>query len=121
MVEVSAPLTLMRLSTLSDMNKDWEIVRDNQDQQSPYLNIKYHLQTHDRAIIYLSTIGTKPERKDILGGLTTGDHKPTSYELCLQVTVKTEYPAYSWLNQAVIVGCSVKTEDMLIYDAYQLG
>ncbi|ERF75713.1 hypothetical protein EPUS_01543 [Endocarpon pusillum Z07020] len=110
----------MRSSIQSSVYEDWEIARDHQNQPIPYPKIKYHVQTHDKAIIYLGTTGTESQRRDIWGRLATSEDKPTSYELCLQVTAKTDYPAYSWLNQVVMVARAMMTEDMLVYDAYQL-
>jgi hypothetical protein len=125
-VEVSTTLTLMRLSTSSDINEAWEVIpvpvsdSDHQDKHTPCLNIKYHLRTDDKAIIYLSTIGTETEKRDIFGGTTKRDYTPVSYDMRLQLTAKTDYPAYSWLNEAVIIGCAVKIDDILLYDAFQL-
>jgi len=102
----------------------WEVVAapvsDHQNKYIPCLKVKYHLQTDDKAIIYLNSIGAKTEKRDILGGQVKRDDTPVSYEMRLRFTAKTDYPAYSWINDAVIVGCAVKIDDMLLYDAYKL-
>jgi Protein of unknown function (DUF3237) len=102
----------------------WEAVvapmSNHQDKYIPCLKISYHLQIDDKAIIYLNSIGVKTEKRQILGDQAKRDDTPVSYEMRLRFTAKTDSPAYSWINDAIIVGCAVKIEDMLLYDAYKL-
>jgi Protein of unknown function (DUF3237) len=108
----------------SDMYAAWEVanapVSNYQNKYIPCRKIRYHLQTDNKAIIYLNSIGAVTEQREILGGQIKRDDTPASYERRLRFTVKTDYPAYSWINDAVIVECAVKIEDMLLYGAYKL-
>jgi Protein of unknown function (DUF3237) len=126
-VEVCAPLVQMQEGASSDMYAAWEAVvapmSNHQDKYIPCLKISYHLQTDDKAIIYLNSVGAKTEKREILGGQPKRDDShdtPVSYEMRLRFTAKTDSPAYTWINDAIIVGCAVKIEDMLLYDAYKL-
>ncbi|KAF7507531.1 hypothetical protein GJ744_010322 [Endocarpon pusillum] len=65
--EVFSPLAPMRSSIQSNVYEDWGIARDHQNQPIPYLNIKYHVQAHDKAIIYLRTTGTETQRERYMG------------------------------------------------------
>ena len=90
------------------------------DQQTAHLDTRYNLQTHDGAIIYLQTKGTRTGKKEILESLGEECHSADSYRMRLHVTAETGDPRYSWLNRAIIVASAGRLINSVIYDAYEL-
>lgn len=100
---------------------DWEIVRNhNGHQQTAHLDTRYNLVTHDGAIIYLQTTGTRTGKKEVLERLGKEEVNPEEYRMRLNLTMETGDERYSWINQGVFVASSARTGDQVIYDAYQL-
>ncbi|KAE9965735.1 hypothetical protein BLS_007424 [Venturia inaequalis] len=100
---------------------DWEIIRNHDgDQQTAHLDTRYNLRTHDGAVIYLQTTGTRTGKREVLENLGEKEVSPTEFRMRLHITAETGDERYSWLNQAVIVASSGRVQDMVIYDAYQL-
>jgi len=100
---------------------DWEIIRNHDDdQQTAHLDTRYNLQTHDGAVIYLQTTGTRTGKREVLESLGKEERSPTEFRMRLHISAETGDSRYSWLNQAVIIASSGRVEDMVIYDAYQV-
>lgn len=102
---------------------DWEIIRNHDgDQQTAHLDTRYNLQTHDGAVIYLQTTGTRTGSRSVLERLGDKENTPgpTEFRMRLHLMMETGDERYSWLNQAVVVASSGRSGDMVIYDAYQL-
>lgn len=86
---------------------DWEIVRDSPDpslegdgkRQTAYLDTRYNLLTHDGAVIYLRTTGSRTGKKDVLEKLGEGTREPDEYCMRLHLTFECGDERYSWLNQ----------------------
>jgi hypothetical protein len=125
--EVSIPFrygvlskTIPSRTALMIYSKDWEIVRDHEDQQTAHLNTRYNLETHDGAVIYLQTTGTRTGKKEVLEKLGEGKIGPDQYRMRLNLTMETGDERYSWVNDAVMIASSGRVGDMVIYDAYQV-
>lgn len=99
---------------------DWEIVRDHGDQQTAHLDTRYNLETHDGAVIYLQTTGTRTGKKEVLEKLGEGKLGAEEYKMRLHCTFETGDERYEWLNSGVFVASSGRAGDQVIYDAYQL-
>lgn len=80
---------------------DWEIVRDHEDQQTAHLDTRYNLLTHDGAVLYLQTTGTRTGKKEVLEALGEGKIGPDAYRMRLHLTFETGDERYSWLNRSV--------------------
>jgi len=119
--EDAAMLYQIRVYPSDGGHADWEIVRNDDDNmQTAYLDTRYNLQTHDGAVIYLQTKGTRTGHRDILESLGEECHSSDRYRMRLHVTAETGDPRYSWLNRAVIVASAGILLDSVIYDAYEL-
>lgn len=106
---------------LTNLDQDWEIVRNHDDQQTAHLNTRYNLITHDGATIYLQTTGTRTGQRNIVERL--GDDtqiRSNQYKMRLHLTMETGDPRYSWVNDGVFVASSGRTGNQVIYDAYEL-
>lgn len=100
---------------------DWEIVRDHDgDQQTAHLDTRYNLETHDGAVIYLQTTGTRTGKKAVLEKLGEGELGAEEYRMRLHLTFETGDERYRWLNQGVFVASSGRVGERVVYDAYQL-
>ena len=100
---------------------DWEIVQDHDDIQTAHLNTRYNLQTHDGAIIYIQTTGTRTGKRSVLEKL--GEDKsitPDQFRMRLNLTLETGDPRYSWVNDGVFIASSGRSGTQVIYDAYQV-
>ena len=101
--------------------KDWEIVQDHhEDQQTAFLDTRYNLETHDGAVIYLQTTGTRTGAKNVLEKLGEGKLGPEKYRMRLHLTFETGDQRYSWLNHGVFIASAARAGDQVIYDAYQI-
>lgn len=79
---------------------DWEIVRDHDgDQQTAHLDTRYNLLTHDGAVLYLQTTGTRTGKKAVLEKLGKGKIGPEEYRMRLHLTFETGDERYTWLNR----------------------
>ena len=85
---------------------DWEIVRNHGDQQTAHLGTRYNLETHDGAVIYLRTTGTRTGRREVLEALGEGKIGPDQFRMRLNLTFETGDARYSWLNDGVFVASS---------------
>jgi hypothetical protein len=90
------------------------------DQQTAHLDTRYNLQTHDGAVIYLQTTGTRTGKRAVLESLGNEVRDATEYRMRLHVTAETGDERYSWLNQSVIIASSARVKDMVVYDAYEV-
>ncbi|RMY46489.1 hypothetical protein D0865_09253 [Hortaea werneckii] len=100
---------------------DWEIVQDHDDIQTAHLNTRYNLQTHDGAIIYIQTTGTRTGKRSVLEKL--GEDKsisPDQFRMRLNLTLETGDSRYSWVNDGVFIASSGRSGTQVIYDAYQV-
>ena len=96
-------LVVQPLLTLTD----WEIVRNHDgDRQTARLDTQYNLQTHDGAVIYLQTTGTRTGKRAVLESLGEDQRDPGEYMTRLHVAAGTGDERYSWLNPAVTVASS---------------
>lgn len=125
------------------LRSDWEIVRNHDgDQQTAHLDTRYNLQTHDGAVLYLRTTGTRTGKREVLEALGEGKIGPDQFRMRLNLTFETGDERYSWLNQGVFVASSGRVGDQgessrngedgrrrvadlglhraVIYDAYQV-
>lgn len=113
--------TRQSITLLANAIVDWEIVRNHDgDRQTAHLDTRYNLQTHDGAVIYLQTTGTRTGKREVLESLGDMERDPTDYRMRLHVTAETGDERYSWLNQAVVIASSARVKDMVIYDAYEV-
>ncbi|KAG9970737.1 hypothetical protein KCU78_g23730, partial [Aureobasidium melanogenum] len=78
------------------------------------------LETHDGAVIFLRTTGTRTGKKEILEKLGEGKIGPDQFRMRLNLTFETGDERYTWLNSAVFIASSGRVGDMVIYDAYQV-
>lgn len=100
---------------------DWEIVRNHdEDQQTAHLDTRYNLITHDGAVLYLRTTGTRTGAREVLEKLGEGRIGPEKYRMRLHLTFETGDPRYSWLNQGVFIASSARVGTQVVYDAYQI-
>ncbi|KAI7514953.1 FAD/NAD(P)-binding domain-containing protein [Hortaea werneckii] len=100
---------------------DWEIVQDNDDIQTAHLNTRYNLQTHDGAIIYIQTTGTRTGKRSVLEKLGEDQSiTPDQFRMRLNLTLETGDPRYSWVNDGVFIASSGRSGTQVIYDAYQI-
>jgi hypothetical protein len=104
---------------------DWEIIQNHGDQQTAHLDTRYNLVTHDGAVVYLQTTGTRTGERSVLEEL--GDStkakeamKNRSFRMRLHLTFETGDERYSWLNSGVFIASSGRVGDQVIYDAYQI-
>ncbi|THX24424.1 hypothetical protein D6D10_10131 [Aureobasidium pullulans] len=100
---------------------DWETVQDHDgDQQTAHLDTRYNLKTHDGAMLYLRTTGTRTGKKEVLEKLGEGNIGPDQFRMRLHLTFETGDERYTWLNSGVFMASSGRVGDMVIYDAYQV-
>ncbi|KAI6814928.1 hypothetical protein KC367_g5899 [Hortaea werneckii] len=100
---------------------DWEIVQDHDDVQTAHLNTRYNLQTHDGAIIYIQTTGTRTGKRSVLEKLGEDQSiTPDQFRMRLNLMLETGDPRYSWVNDGVFIASSGRSGTQVIYDAYQV-
>ena len=104
---------------------DWEIVQNHTDDgvemQTAHLDTRYNLQTHDGAVIYLQTRGTRTGRREVLERLGDDEGiKADEFRMRLTLEMETGDERYRWINTGVFVASSGRSGYRVIYDAYQL-
>jgi len=108
---------------------DWEIVQDTvadddglgeKQIQTAYLDTRYNLETHDGAVIYLRTTGTRTGRKEVLERLGEGEIGPDEYRMRLHCTMETGDKRYDWVNRGVFIASSGRVGSQVIYDCFQV-
>ena len=105
----------------TDTSPDWETEHDDGDQQTVHVDARYNLLTHDGAVIYLQSRGTRTGKRHVLQRLDNDDDvPPDAYRMRLQLTLETGDERYSWVNSGVFVASAGQRGNMFIYDAYQL-
>ena len=116
--------SILRRRSYFDTNPDlpdWEIVRDHDDIQTAHLNTRYNLVTHDGAVIYLQTTGTRTGKREVLEKLGEDTSiTPDQYRMRLALQMETGDPKYSWINDGVFMASSGRVGTQVIYDAYQI-
>lgn len=113
--------TTIDLQILMRLSPDWEIVQDHDDIQTAHLNTRYNLQTHDGAIIYIQTTGTRTGKRSVLEKLGEDQSiTPDQFRMRLNLTLETGDPRYSWVNDGVFIASSGRSGTQVIYDAYQV-
>ncbi|RMX76199.1 hypothetical protein D0869_10928 [Hortaea werneckii] len=109
------------LHILMRWSPDWEIVQNHDDIQTAHLNTRYNLQTHDGAIIYIQTTGTRTGKRSVLEKLGEDQSiTPDQFRMRLNLTLETGDPRYSWVNDGVFIASSGRSGTQVIYDAYQV-
>jgi hypothetical protein len=101
---------------------DWETVRNHSPtRQTAHLDTRYNLRTHDGAIIYIQTKGTRTGERSVLEKLGTDETiTANEFKMRLHLTMETGDERYSWLNNCVLVASAGRTGNTVIYDAYEL-
>lgn len=94
----------------------------DETQQTAHLDTRYNLQTHDGAVIYLQTTGTRTGPKSVLEQLGKGNIGAVDgkFRMRLHCTMETGDERYAWLNEGVFIASSGRVGDQVIYDCYQL-
>lgn len=114
------------MSIVANDRPDWEIVRNSIDPvtgeelQTAHLDTRYNLQTHDGAVIYLQTTGTRTGKKEIIESLGEKEVSADQYRMRLHVTMETGDERYEWVNRSVFMASSGRVGDQVIYDCYQI-
>ena len=85
----------------------------DKEQQTAHLDTSYSLQTHDGAVTYLQTTGTRTGKREVLESLNKKERDPTEYRMRLHLTFETGDERYSWLNQTVAIASSGRCRDMV--------
>lgn len=95
---------------------DWQVVHDD---GSATVDTRYTLQTHDGALLYISTRGVRRGPPDVLERLARGEAvDPREYYFRVTVRYETGDERYAWLNGLVAVASAVRRRDAVVYDAY---
>jgi hypothetical protein len=97
---------------------DWQVVHAD---GMASIDTRYTLQTHDDALIYVSTRGVRYGPAEVLARLARGERvDPREYYFRIPVQLETGMPDYSWVNQRVFVACAARLRDTVVYDLYAL-
>lgn len=95
---------------------DWQVVHAD---GSATVDTRYTLQTHDGALIYISTRGTRRGPTEVLERLGRGEAvDPRHYYFRVTAWYETGDERYAWLNGLVAVASAVRQRDAVVYDAY---
>lgn len=79
---------------------------DGNEIQTAHLDTRYNLKTHDGAIIYLQTQGTRTGPKDMIASLGDKEVDPSEYRMRLSLKMECGDPRYEWLNRSVAIASS---------------
>lgn len=98
---------------------DWQMVHPD---GTASIDTRYTLQTHDEALIYVSTRGVRHGPAEVLARIVRGQQvDPREYYFRLTVQLETSMPGYSWVNHRVFVACAARLRDSVVYDLYALN
>jgi 5-methylphenazine-1-carboxylate 1-monooxygenase len=95
---------------------DWQIVHED---GAATIDTRYTLETHDGALIYVSTRGCRTGPREVLARIAAGEMvDPAEYYFRVSIQYETSAPEYEWLNWVVAVASALRLADQVIYDAY---
>ncbi|KAL0484345.1 hypothetical protein AKO1_005000 [Acrasis kona] len=98
---------------------DWLLV--NNETSVAHLDTRYNLRTHDGALIYIQTRGTRTGPKETLDELYNNPNiDPNQYCMRLNCFLETGDERYKWVNNHVFVATCARRADMVIYDMFCL-
>jgi len=98
---------------------DWQVVHPD---GMITIDTRYTLQTHDEALVYVSTQGVRHGPAEMLARLSRGQQvDPREYYFRLTVRLETGMPEYSWVNRRVFVACAARLQSSVVYDLYALA
>jgi hypothetical protein len=97
---------------------DWQVVHAD---GMASIDTRYTLQTHDGALIYVSTRGVRHGPAEVLARLARGDQVDfKEYYFRIAVQLETGMADYLWVNRRVFVACAARLRDTVVYDLYAL-
>jgi hypothetical protein len=95
---------------------DWQIVHED---WAATIDTRYTLETHDGALIYVATRGSRTGPREVLQRIAAGEAvDPAEYYFRVTVQYETSAPEYEWLNWVVGVASALRLADQVEYDAY---
>jgi hypothetical protein len=98
---------------------DWQIVHAD---GMASIDTRYTLQTHDDALIYISTRGVRHGPPEVLERLSRGEAvDPREYYFHITVQLETGATEYLWVNRRVFVARAARLQNTVVYDLYALA
>jgi hypothetical protein len=97
---------------------DWQIVHPD---GSATIDTRYTLESHDGALVYVATRGSRTGPPEVLARIAAGETvDPSDYYFRVSVQYETSAPQYEWLNWVVAVASALRLANEVMYDAYIL-
>lgn len=95
---------------------DWQIVHED---GAATIDTRYTLGTHDGALIYVATRGSRTGPREVLQRIAAGEAvDPSEYYFRVSIQYETSAPEYEWLNWVVAAASALRLSDQVVYDAY---
>jgi hypothetical protein len=95
---------------------DWQIVTGD---GTTIIDTRYLLKLDDGSLAYLQTRGYRHGPTVVLAELAEGAKvDPTKYHFRIHLQFETSSASYGWLNRTLAVGCAMRLERAVVYDAY---
>jgi hypothetical protein len=97
---------------------DWQVIHAD---GMTTVDTRYALQTHDGALIYITTRGVRWGAPETLARIFRGEPvDPSEYYFRISAQLETGAPAYAWLNQRLFVGAAARSLNNVVYDLFAL-